>query len=900
MRNAFVSGGTTVQFAAAPGRKGTSQAVKLFQPSGYDSAGDQYVYDKGTITRTTTRLSFPNLTTSLHDELRSFAATTARGGKNTFTWYDAAEASHTVRLVGPINDRQTGPNRWEAELTIQEDVPLTPPAAPASFAAARAAKSGVAPVWILKLTVNGTVYHLSASAFTIAGWGEEEITVLPWIARFGRIRESVTGDLKEIRMADFDLDLLADPAAAPNMVTLAEGYEIEESPAELYLWYLGLAAATDPPEMKFRGHARDVNIPNDTGVSLVLEDEAVRLQSYVGTRVSLDDYPNADPDDVGKVIPIVYGSPGEYPALAVEAGIITTLPATINTDDTEFPLSDATGLSVGDVLLIDAELLHITALDGDTVTVTRGYDGSTAADHLKGAQVGQSRNSFVYLAANHALDAISKVFAKVGGRKIDVTGIVTRYLGTVGDHHPDYPGRAAIELASFITVEQAVRLTADNGDLDLLDMLEILQGAHDHPQVVNGTLDILPDSHTTALAAWVGTISDVYDGNSSSYIHGSSFTAESFANFRRTAAFTTYNTPLRVRAKILYTAGTPTAIRAMITHGSVDSGYAYLPQGASVYGYTGWLNCSGNWGDINSPSYTNISVRATNDANLIDVWFEVDYGTPSLAAAPASGVGKNGGYQLTGNIGFAGNSVANTLIGDGITVLATRNITDPPDVFDDFLQTHAGDATLAVTGTFPECYKFDLVINEYRRMIDWLDSLAFQCRAYFRRICAVSMLIVRPDELTSVRTISTVRIDGDRRVYRREKAPLENVLNKIQVLYDRDWTMDKSDKSYRAQVAASDATSIARYGTRERPSLFQFDAVRVPEMAADLLAFWLATCKDRPWWHFVGTYLEQSDLRFAQAVTLGFAGNIIGEIREVQQAPGDTQNIDKVDLVVEI
>ena len=62
----------------------------------------------------------------------------------------------------------------------------------------------------------------------------------------------------------------------------------------------------------------------------------------------------------------------------------TIAAAIVNTTDTTFDVAAAGGLllSPGNMILIDSEYMEITDITTDTLTVTRGYNGSTAATHL--------------------------------------------------------------------------------------------------------------------------------------------------------------------------------------------------------------------------------------------------------------------------------------------------------------------------------------------------------------------------------------------------------------------------------------------------------------------------------------------------------------------------------------
>jgi len=117
--------------------------------------------------------------------------------------------------------------------------------------------------------------------------------------------------------------------------------------------------------------------------------------------------PDGDRPLVCTVIPITIGSPsGSAPDLDCAAELACALAGTCDTGDTggaeetgtqlaealsatgtQLVVTDATPFSVGDFIQIDDEILQITAIDGNTLTVLRGVRGTTAAAHLSDADI---------------------------------------------------------------------------------------------------------------------------------------------------------------------------------------------------------------------------------------------------------------------------------------------------------------------------------------------------------------------------------------------------------------------------------------------------------------------------------------------------------------------------------
>ncbi len=930
MINAFVSGAVTIQFSTPPLREG-GDTSELYQATGFASAGTQYVYDKAGICRTTRKIVFPRETDAGLAALLSFATDTVRGAKTPFTWYDHEGVSHAVRLVGTIVYRQTGPNRNRIEIVIEEDVAWSSPAT----GLGKDAKTGAAPLWILRLTVGGVDYWLSDMTVTVPGWNGG-ITTKAWVSQWGRVQEGISNALDEFRVADFSLTCLIDPGASPNIEALATGYPLEQSPVELYLWFRGQDAAVNPPVMKFRGYVREVDIPDSTAVSLVVQDETIRLRNYIGTKVDRTTYPSADPDEVGKVIPIVFGTLTKFPALAVDAGKQTTLPANIDAASTSFAVSDAIGLAGGMTIQADDEQMYVSAISGDTVTVVRGYAGTLSGSHLKGAIVWERKAAFTYIVADHPLDAINKVYGKVGEGILDITAICTRYLGSVGNQHPNYPGKACITIPGYVTAAQAVQLLVNAGTWQVLDNVSVTDGIHvyDNISVTDSihVYDVIAvtapsdagHAHTTAKSSNLAASNCpryLVDNQNLYGVSNSRWVAIAFPGVAGTRANVTYRI-------------------TVVSHNYATTGNIYIGVGSSIrVTSTSPFNSS----SLQSRSYEftissdlfadtiYVGMNDINANNYIEVQsasrtIELSDGTVATSAASVTGGGRtapgtdmksgsagrtalgtdmksgsagrtatNLPFPTTGHPEIYGNSVANTLVGDSILCDVTRNVTAPGDVVSNILSTYCGVTSFQQTGTFPAGYTINGALTEYRTALEWLNLIAFQCRAWFRMELGTAKLIVRPDALTSVKTIPACRITDDgRRVHSRRKADYADILNKIQILFDRDWALAKGEAAYRGLSRSSNSSSIAIFGERERPELFQFDFVTSQAMADSVRDFYLARYATRPWLHEFEAFLDHSELVFGNGVTLGFAGNVLGEIREAGYAPGSATAMDTV------
>lgn len=910
--NLFQSGAVSVQFNTPPTRDG-GESPELIQATGYDSDGVLWCYDKGRILRTRYGLTFPRVSDAILAALRSFETGTVRGNRTAFTWYDHAGTTRTVRISGELRHQQIGPDRHRVQIDLEEELPWG--AVATTWDAAKNSTSA-APVWILKLTVNAVAYYLSESTITVPAWG---ITTKAWIRQWGAVQEGITNGLDEFRVADLSVDLLTDPAANPHMETLATTYPLEKSPAELYLWFAG---AVDAPRMVFRGYVRDVDIPDETGVSLVIEDESSRLQNYLGTKVDRAAYPSADPDDVGKMIPIVIGTVEKLPALAVDAGIMTSLPASITAAATSIPVSDPAGLLAGMTVQVDDEQLTIGAVSGSTLTgCTRGVNGTLATTHQKAAQIWEVRSSFAYLVADHAVDAITKVFGKVGDVLLDITAVCSLYPS---GNHPTYPGKAAVALPGYVTVQQAVALwpaltgnIAKSGAISLYGAIAKAGTNQITGNIADYSISETGHSHNAAIATSGNTTtglpvtSAALDG-----LYGWTYPQFLLLQFsapgsRTDASYTITITPSYTMSNVRVMAYAPVnSARYFDQFYNLVAGSSFTIQfstGSLVEDeiHVVMAFYVGHTFTVTSASRTVQGGSNPSSANLAGV-------TKTLANNGTLGVTdpsvNNGTLGVTdpsvnnGTLGvqLSGNSVANTQVCDQLLVNVVRSFASPLAAMQSVLSAGGSSLVISQSGTLPGSYALNGAITEYKTAREWLDIMAFQLRSWFRCELGTARLIVRPDALASVKTIPACRITEDgRKTHRRKKAALSDVVNKVDLLYDRDWSASGAE-AYRQVSKGTNAASIGDFGTRERPELFQMDFVTSAAMAASVRDFYLAWCGKRPWLHEFETYLNHAELKFGNAITLGFSGNTVGQIIEAGPAPGAEGRIDTIKFTVAV
>lgn len=758
---------------------------------------------------------------------------------------------------------------------------------PPGFAAAFARRTGVAPLWILRLTVGAVDYYLSDQAITIATW-QGGVTLLPWVAAWGDLREELAGSLDEIRIADMSVSLLVDIDAAPNAEDLALDETLEKSLCVLYLWDRSLDPATDPPQEINRFYVVDAPMEDPGKVELQLEDAASRLRQPVGEVVTAAAWPDADPDDIGKIVPIPFGTVVNLPPVALEAGVITTLAADIDAAQTVITVADPRGVTVGKQFSVGTERLFVTAASGQDITVTRGYGGTTAATHTAGDAVTEYRTSpFVFAASDRALISIDQVLCRRLGLDYDVTDLVARYTGAVADQYAGYGDWAVV----VISQAQAEAIRARCGaELALTDP------GHNHPDGVLVTSAEF--QHYAAVAGYSGpqNPSYAYDGNGASWSSYDSATPGQRCDYLILRPRSSAGTPTRMRVCMRgerdSNSGTVATLTATPYVAGVAKTAAVLNSAVETTVQGAWFAMT-DWDLLRDPAtYVRLSTNATPGievhwARLREIWLEVEY-DPGTTSGPSG-------------LSLSGNSVADTAIGGQILVNCTAPDSLPAEAMAVLLSRVGVTAAVTVVGNLPAEYQFNGAVARQDDADRILTRMALQCRSWFRLIAGSPLLTVRPDAPTSARALVAVAVDDNgRRRHRRYKTPQSEIINTIDLRYDRDWSILAGDEAYRGLLKDSVAASVDVHGVRSREDLFRFDFVTSATLAASLLAFYLAAYGTRGWLHEIELYLDHADLEFGDGVTLAFSAGEIGQITAAGISPGDLQTLDRVRLTLRV
>lgn len=481
--------------------------------------------------------------------------------------------------------------------------------------------------------------------------------------------------------------------------------------------------------------------------------------------INLTDFPYADPDDVGKYRNRIIGSHKKVICPWTVAGWASTLTADIAVGDTTIVVSDSNNCPATPFTSIcDNEQIRVTANTKatGTLTVTRGYGGTTAVAHNKGAQIYEQRSDFEAEVSEIPVKSIGDIYVKRGsGEWLRVISGVTKYTNS--------GGRAKLVFSDQVKVEEKTNQTTSTNT-----------GTHIHTASTAGysTKQCIPTGAT-------GGTNPTYaiDGNDASYcgigngVHlNVTFTETNLGTINKQYAWIRNNNE---------------ATSSTITFGGTNVGTL-----APNIGYQRFVKSGGQWNDA-------IDITGGASGNQIaEVYKEVEY-TPSLTIDTHAADG------VSATLG--GNSVANMVIGDLVacdvdgcpddgsgTYTGTPNaLIERPDHVRKFILMNwfgfaAGDiggsfATVGATyaGRISGGYKFAFVVHEIAtQTMELFKQMDLQSRSnLFESGGLFQLAFGSTGTPTSQKTFSKDNIIGS---FKFSKTEVVDVKNKLVGYYFKD------------------------------------------------------------------------------------------------------------------
>jgi hypothetical protein len=666
-----------------------------------------------------------------------------------------------------------------------------------------------------------------------------------------------------------------------------------------------------------------------------------------------DNYPDADPDEYGKMANIIYGNIKSVPCNAIVCGDVNNLVADIDASQTSIELSDASYFPASGVVGCDTEQISYTGNTGTVLTgCTRGYNGTTATTHNQGAAVWEALSLFVYLIAAHPVNQITDIYCD----GLRITSICTIYTGQPGNQLAGYEGMAVFTVPSRLTRQMAIDLLINDG-LTINDATAVVDTIAVNDGIsVSDTIAVSTGSHNHP-AASDNIFSWVFDQATDSPYSGRS------PNLCIDNDLTTYSNPIQGNTTTLTKltsdspGGTPTKILlTMIVQCSDTVQFSFAGQSLAVNSGGNKASYNSGWQTLGS-SYntwakllaTNGSVQQTSGSGSTNycygVFVQIQYTPDTGVSSPATGVAKSGSASKTGAvtktgaasksgtvtrsgaITLSGNSVADVRVGQLITAnvlgyqddangtyTGTPNalIEQPDAVFKHIWAVLLGapltdiDAvSFATAGAFyaANTYKFAKLINSPIQATDLFMRLALQCRSRFVVTGAgTAKLFIRQSGQSSINSLVKNEIKRDSLSVQR--SPVAEIINLFYIYYNLDITKSASDPaSYNSALQFTDAASVALYGMQEwtgQADLFCFDAVNLDAMAQDVGNFLIGWHKRSRKMPTFGVFLDNININVGDIIDLTHPldtmNGFIVEVLKLIYHLGSAKQIDWIEI----
>ncbi len=315
----------------------------------------------------------------------------------------------------------------------------------AAMTTAIARTDGQAFRYLLEITPSGgATRYLCADAQTISGnTYEGELLSL------GVLTES-SG-----RTTDIQVSVLLNAANRAAVQLSAD--------AKLLLWAVGTARAD--ADLLLWGEIADPLRIADGKISFDIVARSMRQNQPVTRLVTATEFPGADPDAIGQIKPVIYGTVLGQPCLAVDAGSMTTLQTAAGASDTTLTVTDTAAFPTTGTLQLDIEQVTYTGKTATTFTgCARGANGTTASQHDVGGTVAEVQTYYDYLVADHPVQAIDAVY---------VDGV--RQSGADFVFFPNSNGQAFVRFYTLPTVVRQVNLGVTD-TIAVVDGISVVDG----------------------------------------------------------------------------------------------------------------------------------------------------------------------------------------------------------------------------------------------------------------------------------------------------------------------------------------------------------------------------------------------------------------------------------------
>ena len=213
-----------------------------------------------------------------------------------------------------------------------------------------------------------------------------------------------------LRSVDDTLDSVAITLADPNR-RVSQNFT-DAQPPENALVIISVGSRDDEDENlfeAFRGRVEEVSDVEPAAITLQVVRTDLADDRLIGTLYDATTYPNAPPETIGRMIPLVYGTVEAHEGYLTDYNAKDALDDAVTETATVFPLRDASAFPSSGTGEIGLEQFTWSGKNGNQLTgITRGVNGTQAAPWAEGQDVIERGNLDVSF-ADHALGSIDTI-----------------------------------------------------------------------------------------------------------------------------------------------------------------------------------------------------------------------------------------------------------------------------------------------------------------------------------------------------------------------------------------------------------------------------------------------------------------------------------------------------------
>jgi|WetSurMetagenome_2_1015567.scaffolds.fasta_scaffold00567_19 hypothetical protein len=199
----------------------------------------------------------------------------------------------------------------------------------------------------------------------------------------------------------------------------------------------------------FWGTVEDLTNINNVDVTVQCVGKDAELSKlFQHTIVDTVNFPHAGIDEIGKMLPVVYGEAKRVPFIGIDIGTSTLLAISLTAIAMTVVLSDSSVFAASGTIEIDNERMTYSTNVNNVLTLSeRGVDSTTIAAHFAGVYAREVKDEYIY-AIDGAASDIGDIY--IGDYKLTSDNpqfgvTLKRYIGD----HPTYPGLACIGIKFY-------------------------------------------------------------------------------------------------------------------------------------------------------------------------------------------------------------------------------------------------------------------------------------------------------------------------------------------------------------------------------------------------------------------------------------------------------------------